>query len=92
VSTTTTHKEGLVVGARLMPGNPYDRHTSAEALEQAAILSDVKPKIPIVDRGYKSVAIDGVTVYQNERALLVSWHPFPPQAAPVAPSRHALRL
>jgi hypothetical protein len=40
VSITTTHKEGLVVGARSMPGNPYDGHTLAEALEQAAILSD----------------------------------------------------
>src|SRR5262245_8614906 len=40
VSITTTHKEGLVVGARSMPGNPYDVHTLAEALEQAPILSD----------------------------------------------------
>ncbi|MGF6472818.1 hypothetical protein QFZ89_008069 [Paraburkholderia youngii] len=53
VSITTTHKEGFVVGARSMPGNPYDGHTLAEALEQAAILSDVKPDVAIVDRGYK---------------------------------------
>jgi len=33
VSITTTHREGLVVGARSMPGNPYDGHTLAEALE-----------------------------------------------------------
>ncbi|MGK2833528.1 IS5 family transposase, partial [Ralstonia pseudosolanacearum] len=38
VSITTTHKEGLVLGARSMPGNPYDGHTLAEALEQAEIL------------------------------------------------------
>ena len=63
VSITTTHKEGLVVGARSMPGNPYDGHTLAEALEQAAILSDVKPEVAIVDRGYKGVAIDGVKIY-----------------------------
>jgi transposase, IS5 family len=63
VSITTTHKEGLVVGARSMPGNPYDGHTLAEALEQAAILSDVKPEIAIVDRGYRGVAIDGVKTY-----------------------------
>ncbi|MEX3860401.1 transposase, partial [Paraburkholderia sp. BR10923] len=53
VSITTTHREGLVVGARSMPGNPYDGHTLEEALEQAAILSDVKPEIAIVDRGYR---------------------------------------
>lgn len=27
VSITTTHKEGLVIGSRSMPGNPYDGHT-----------------------------------------------------------------
>jgi transposase, IS5 family len=63
VSITTTYKEGLVIGARSMPGNPYDGHTLAEALEQAAILSDVQPEIAVVDRGYKGVAIDGVKVY-----------------------------
>lgn len=63
VSITTTHKEGLVVGARSMPGNPYDGHTLAEALEQAAILSDVSPEVAIVDRGYKGVAIEGVKIY-----------------------------
>ncbi len=46
VSITTTHKEGLVVGVRSMPGNPYDGHTLAEALEEAAILSDVAQKSP----------------------------------------------
>lgn len=63
VSITTTHKEGLVVGMRSMPGNPYDGHTLAEALEQAAILSDTTPEVGIVDRGYKGVAIDGVKIY-----------------------------
>jgi transposase, IS5 family len=63
VSITTTHKEGLVVGMRSMPGNPYDGHTLAEALEQAAILSDITPEIAVVDRGYKGVDIEGVKIY-----------------------------
>ena len=63
VSITTTHREGLVVGARSMPGNPYDGHTLEEALEQAAILSDVTPEIAIVDRGYRGAEPDGVKVY-----------------------------
>lgn len=63
VSITTTHKEGLGVGARSMPGNPYDGNTLAEALEQAAILGDVQPEIAVVGRGYKGVAVDGVKVY-----------------------------
>ncbi|GLZ74142.1 UNVERIFIED_ORG: IS5 family transposase [Burkholderia cepacia] len=46
-----------------MPGNPCDGHTLAEALEQAAILSDVQPEIAVAVRGYKGVAIDGVKIY-----------------------------
>lgn len=63
VSVITTHGEGLVVGMRSMPGNPYDGHTPAEALEQVAILSDVPPEVAIVDRGYKGVAVEGVRIY-----------------------------
>ncbi|KVM61424.1 transposase [Burkholderia ubonensis] len=63
VSITTTHKEGLVLGARSMPGNPYDGHTLAEALEQAEILSGARAQIAIVDRGYRGVEVEGVKVY-----------------------------
>ena len=43
VGVVTTHKQGLVVGARSFPGNPYDGHLLAEQLEQASILmEDVK--------------------------------------------------
>ncbi|MDR1709388.1 MAG: IS5 family transposase, partial [Candidatus Accumulibacter sp.] len=31
VTVATTHREGLVVGMRAMPGNPYDGHTLYEA-------------------------------------------------------------
>jgi hypothetical protein len=64
VSITTTHKEGLLVGMPSMPSNPYDGHTLGEALEQAAILSDVTPEIAVVDRGSKGVDVDGVNIYQ----------------------------
>ena len=57
VSITMTHKEGLVVGMRSTPGNPYDGHTMAEALEQAAILSDTTPEIAIVDRAVTRVSL-----------------------------------
>ncbi|MBB5421605.1 hypothetical protein OKW33_006502 [Paraburkholderia atlantica] len=51
VSIVTTHREGLVVRMRSMPGNPYDKHTLEEALEEAHILSEVKPETVFVDRG-----------------------------------------
>lgn len=65
VSIVTTLKEGLVIGARSMPGNPYDGHTLHEALKQAAILSDVDPKMVFVDRGYKGVEVDHVQIWRS---------------------------
>ena len=65
VSIVTTLKEGLVVGARSMPGNPYDGHTLHEALEQAEILSDIKPEMVFVDRGYRGAEIDGVQIWKS---------------------------
>jgi len=64
VSVATTLKEGLVVGMRSMPGNPYDGHTLAEALEQVGILTGTNrpPATAIVDKGYKGVQIEGVRI------------------------------
>ncbi len=36
VSISTTHKEGLVIGIKSMPGNPYDGHTLKAAVDQVA--------------------------------------------------------
>lgn len=64
VSIATTHKEGLVVGMRSMPGNPYDGHTLFEALEQVSILTDCQPKEVFVDLGYRGVDVQpGTKVY-----------------------------
>jgi len=65
VSIATTLKEGLVVGARSMPGNPYDGHTLDEAVEQASILSEVKPEMVFVDRGYRGVKVDQVRIWRS---------------------------
>jgi len=49
VSVAVTHKQGLMVGARSFPGNPWDGHTLAEQIEQSTILLEdigVKP-IPL---------------------------------------------
>lgn len=65
VSIATTLKEGLVVGMRSMPGNPYDGHTLEETLEQVGILADRKPTTAIVDKGYRGVEIDGVRILRS---------------------------
>ncbi len=41
---------------RSFPGNPYDGHTLKEALEQVAILTDQRPDLAVVDRGYRGHA------------------------------------
>ncbi len=58
VSLAVTHKQGLMVGARSFPGNPYDGHLLAAQLEQTAtLLQDigVKPVTAIVDLGFRGV-------------------------------------
>jgi IS5 family transposase len=55
VSVAVTAREGIVVGMRSMPGNPYDGHTVDCALEQVQILTETTPSIVLADRGYKGV-------------------------------------
>jgi IS5 family transposase len=43
VSVAVTAKEGLVVGTRSMPGNPYDGHTVDSQIEQVGLLPDRRP-------------------------------------------------
>jgi IS5 family transposase len=57
-SLVVTHKQGLMVGARTFPGNPYDGHTLAAQLEQTGILLQdigVKPTTAVVDLGFRGV-------------------------------------
>lgn len=65
VTVATTHKEGLVVGMRSLPGNPFDGHTLAEAIEQVEILTEQKPKAIFVDKGYQGAEVPGVKVWRS---------------------------
>jgi IS5 family transposase len=58
VSLATTLDGGFVVGARSFPGNPYDGHTLAPALEQVEILTDTRPDLVVVDRGYRGHGVE----------------------------------
>ena len=69
-SLAITHQQGLIVGARAFPGNPYDGHTLAAQLEQTRILLETvgtEPKEVFVDLGYRGVDEDcpGVTVHHR---------------------------
>jgi len=76
-SLAVTHKQGLIVGARSFPGNPYDGHTLAEQLEQTRTLLqdlDVEPKTAVVDLGFRGVdkEIAPVTLIHRGKARSLS--------------------
>jgi transposase, IS5 family len=61
VSLAVTHQNGLMVGARSFPGNPYDGHTLAEQLEQTnTLLQDIgtTPIVAVVDLGFRGVEVE----------------------------------
>ena len=62
VSVATTLDEGFVVGRRSFAGNPYGGHTLKEALEQVTILTDRRPDLAVVDRGYRGDGEDKTRV------------------------------
>jgi len=65
VSLISTLKEGLIIGAQAMPGNPYDGHTLSPALIQTQRLTGILPEKVVVDKGYKGVKIEGVSIYRS---------------------------
>ncbi|BFG80002.1 IS5-like element IS1478 family transposase [Paraburkholderia terrae] len=74
VSLAITAKQGLIVGARTFPGNPYDGHTLAEQLEQTNILLQDVPQRPqpqaktvLVDLGFRGVDADISSVHLIHR-------------------------
>lgn len=62
VSVATTLDEGFVVGMRSFPGNPYDGHTLHPALEQVEILTEQRPELAVVDRGYRGHGVEATRV------------------------------
>jgi len=61
VSLAVTHQQGLMVGAKSFPGNPYDGHILAAQLEQTTdLMQDLgrRPTQAIVDLGFRGVDAD----------------------------------
>lgn len=53
VGIVSTNKESFVIGAKSLPGNPYDGHTLQACIEQAQRVSGIKPREVYTDRGYR---------------------------------------
>ena len=68
VGLAITARQGLIVGARSFPGNPYDGDTLAEQLEQVAILTDRPVRTVIVDLGFRGRSIEGVDILHRGKA------------------------
>lgn len=62
VSIATTIAGGGVVGMRALPGTPYDGHRLIEALEQVETLTDLRPNLAVVDRGYRGHGVERTQV------------------------------
>lgn len=64
-SIVVTHRQGLMVGARTFPGNPYDGHTLSAQLQQTNSLLEEAGRVPkevVVDMGFRGVDGDNPTV------------------------------
>jgi IS5 family transposase len=60
-AVVVSHKQGLMLGARTFPGNPYDGHILSAVLEQATNLTQdlsVKIKQVIADLGFRGKEVD----------------------------------
>jgi transposase, IS5 family len=53
VGIVSTSKESFVVGAKSLPGNPYDGHTLKECLQQVQRITTVASREAYADRGYR---------------------------------------
>lgn len=68
VGIAITAKQGLIVGARSFPGNPYDGDTLQEQLEQVECLTRIKPQTAIVDLGFRGREIPGTAILHRGKA------------------------
>lgn len=60
-SIVTTKQSGIIVGAYSLEKNDYDGHTLPKALDQCEELRGERPRVVIVDRGYRGKSKIGET-------------------------------
>jgi len=63
VSLCVTNKEGFILGAQGLEGNPYDGHTLKGTLDQVTELTGIRPERCYVDRGYKGHGVTETKVF-----------------------------
>ena len=63
VSFVSTHKEGIILSAKAIHGNPYDGHTLKNVTEDAETISKAEVFNIFVDKGYRGHKIIEKKVY-----------------------------
>lgn len=63
VSFCVTNREGFILGAHSLQGNPYDGHTLEGTLDQVTELTGVRPERCYVDRGYRGHGVTKTKVF-----------------------------
>ena len=78
-AVVVSHKQGLMLGARTFPGNPYDGHILSAVLEQANnLMQDVSVNIKqvVADLGFRGKEVDadnpGVQIIHRGRLKSLS--------------------
>jgi transposase, IS5 family len=72
-SIALTHKEGFVVGAQALHGNPYDGHTLADTLAQVEQITGQKVDQAYVDKGYKGHGVKSCDVRSSGSKRRWNW-------------------
>ena len=73
-SLVTTHKEGLVLDAQALHGNPYDGHTLQQVLTTSEKRTGTKIDKAYVDKGYKGHKIESKKIYiSGQKKGVTKW-------------------
>ena len=72
VALAVTNREGFVLAAKSLEGNPYDGHTLNTTINQVMAMTDVEPARVYVDQGYRGhdyAKTDRVFITRQRRGL-----------------------
>lgn len=73
-SIVLTHKEGFILGAEALSGNPYDGHTLKQVIEKAESISNRPIERIFVDKGYRGHGMTNKEVFiSGQRKGVTSW-------------------
>lgn len=66
VSIARTKNSGIIVGVKSFKGNPHDSQSIESTLDQHEIVTGIRAKTAIVDRGYPKKMINGTQILKPE--------------------------